>query len=205
MKTSTIARAFFALSAIHCGSSPKEKAPPSVEAPDSGEDAMLAPPDAVPDAPGFAADRRSMGPRLWIEATLAGGKNAGVELWASELGPVFGYSAHVHFDASHLSLSPDNASPEAPTVLAPDGPAKAVELWTQSAGDVGIGAVRRSPNLGEVPIVEATMLGSFMLEARRAGRSAIGIERAVVRRADGSFVSVSVAGGTLVTVDGGGS
>jgi hypothetical protein len=199
--------AWIALAAIACGSKTMEGVPPASNANDAGV-AIDDHPDAAPaiaDIPGFTADRRGTGPRLWIDAKVDGGRTAQLELWAADLGPVFGYSAHLRFDDGHLALAAGTAPPASATVLGQDDPAKAIELWTQGSGDVGFGAVRRSPEAGEVPIVDATKLGALTLEASRAGRSALTLDRAIVRRADGSFVPVTVSGGTLVTVEGGGS
>jgi len=158
-----------------------------------------------PDVPGFTKDPTATGARLWIEAKLVSDRDVEAEIWAAELGPVFGYTAHFSFDATLFELAPGQAPPDAPVVLGADDPAKAIELWTQAAGDVGLGAVRTSTLTGEIPVTAATRLGVVKLRASKSGHSSLGLLRVAVRRADGRFVPVSVAGGKLVILVGGAS
>jgi hypothetical protein len=198
MRDRTIACLLFVLPSISC--SPHHPGTPMMNAKDAGtldanEQAMA----------GFAPDVQPTGPRLWIDAKLTDPHHVDVDVWAAELGPTFGYVAHVRFDTGHLHPAPDAAPPSSPVALAPDDPSKAIELWTEASGDVGIGAVRTRPENQEIMLVEPTLLGTLKLEAARAGHSVLGLDRVSVRRVDSAFVPVETAGGVLTTTEGGAS
>lgn len=165
-----------------CGSDETEPTPASKTTPDP--------------TPLFTADAPTSGARMWLEVTDADGPVV-VSLWASELGGTFGWAAHVTFDPAALTASAaslDEAvlgGPQAAHVLAP------------KSGDVAFGAARRGTALGEVEIDQPTLLGSFQLDGEGASR--LDIDRVVVRRADGSFVAVTTAGGELDTREDGGA
>src|SRR5687767_13166121 len=98
------------------------------------------PPPAPTDADHFEVDADGSGPRLWVEAADVAGGAATFELWAAELGPTFGWSAHLTFDEGHLALDPAATPMVEPTVLG--GDAEAAHLAVPRGGDVALGSTR---------------------------------------------------------------
>ena len=148
--------------------------------------------------PGFLADAQGSGARMWIDAKLEGDADARVELWAAELGPVLGYSAHLRFDTEHLDLDPA-AGPSVEPALGATAD-EAVHLASALPGDLAFGGTRRSPTLGEADLGAATLLGHARLHARSVTTSRLSLERVVARRADGGYVQLTALGGELTTV-----
>ncbi len=164
-----------------------EASPPS--APDSG----LAS-DLQPATPGFAADPRPGGAALYLGVEDPGGSPR-LELWASGLGAVFGLAARVALDPARLGAA--NAKPT--TWLGPEAPKEARYLTLAAEGIIVLGAARRGPAAGERQLDAPTLLATAELVVRAAGRSRLELREVQVRRADGSFVPVAVAGGELTT------
>ena len=161
------------------------------------EDAAAAATGEAPKS-GFVADAQGSGARMWIDAKLNGDSDALVELWAAELGPVLGYSAHLRFDTEHLENDPAGAPSAEPALGA--AAEEAVHLATALPGDVAFGGTRRSPTLGEADLGAATLLGQARLHARAASTSRLSLERVVARRADGGYLQLTALGGELTTV-----
>ena len=148
--------------------------------------------------PGFVADAQGSGARMWIDAKVESDSDARVELWAAELGPVLGYSAHLRFDTEHLELDPAGGPTTEPALGAAAD--EAVHLATALPGDVAFGGTRRSPTVGEADLGAATLLGHARLHARAATTSRLSLDRVVARRADGGYVQLTALGGELTTV-----
>ncbi len=143
----------------------------------------------------FTPDASSSGAALWLEAERVP-DGVAVTLWGRELGDVFGWSAHVAGLDAALVVS-------SATVEERLGPAEeALYLAAPRPGDVALGGSRRAPELGDVSLAEAATLASVRLHAAGAVVSRLELAQAVVRRADGSYVGVTTAGGTLDTEGG---
>jgi hypothetical protein len=139
--------------------------------------------------PGFAASPAPGGPALITTATLGEPGHADVTIEGHELGALFGLSFHVTVAAGNASL--DDASTTA--TLALD---RLVARVDDDGNDVAFGGTRLDPATGDVAIDDGS-LAAVHVTAQEAGDVELRIERAVVRRADGSFIPVAVAGGTL--------
>jgi hypothetical protein len=144
---------------------------------------------------GFSPDVAAEGPRIWLEAALDGDA-ARVELWAADLGPVFGYAGHLEWDAGHLGL---DGAPSSDDLLAAGDAKTAVHVWTGVAGDLSFGGTRRAPALGEVEIDQPLRVGVVTLRTLAEKQSRLTPSRVIVRRGDGSYVATAAIGGTLVT------
>ena len=180
--------AMVAAAALSCGCSGDE----------TGSDGPPAPPPGS-----FEAEAAGSGPRLWLEAQLDGAMSATVGLWGAELGPVFGWSAHITgYGGEHLA--PDGDPTVEPAALAPADPAQALGFAKiQRPTDIALGASRLSPELGEVTIDLPTELARVVLQPLGPGESELRIEQVVIRRSDGSYQTASVYGGVLTTAGGG--
>ena len=160
------------------------------------------PPPAPTDADHFDVDADGSGPRLWVEAADVSAGAATFELWAAELGPTFGWSAHLTFDEEHLALDPSVPPMVEPTVLGPGGDAEAAHLAVPRGGHVALGSTRRARDLGDVTIDAPVRLAAVRLAAADAGASRVAPARAIVRTAEGGWVAVTTAGGTFTSVGG---
>jgi hypothetical protein len=143
----------------------------------------------------WTADAMPEGAALWLEAERVDGAIA-VTLWGSQLGGVFGWSAHVAgFDGA---LIVDSAIVDERLGAADE----AMHLVKPRPTDVALGGTRLGPELGEVAIDDRTRLGELRLSTASATVSRIDVRQAIVRRADRSYVSVTAAGGELDTQGG---
>jgi len=152
-----------------------------------------APVGCVPGVqPGFvpAPAPPTGGPALVTTATLGDAGHADVTIAARELGAVFGVSFHL--TASNATL--DDAATSGTLALALNRVLARVDDGARN--DAAFGGTRLDPADGDVAIDDGA-LASVHLTANEAGAIELHIERAVVRKADGSFVPVAVAGGTL--------
>jgi hypothetical protein len=122
---------------------------------------------------------------LVATATLGAPGHADVVIEGRALGPLFGLSFHV--TATNAALDEVKAG----DALALDRTVARID-----GNDVALGGTRLDPQSGDVALEEGA-LASFHVTAVEAGDVELRIERAVVRRADGSFMPVAVAGGTL--------
>lgn len=138
--------------------------------------------------PGFAPSAAPVGPALVANATLGEPGHANVTIEGRELGALFGLSFHVTATNARLSNAATTDALPLDRVLA--------RIDAKDDGDVAFGGTRLDPANGDVAIEDGA-LASLHVEASEPGDVELRIERAVVRRADGSFVPVAVAGGTL--------
>ncbi len=142
------------------------------------------------------------GPRLWLDVVLNEHEDATVQLWAAELGSVFGYSVHLEYDPNHLVLD-ETAGPQIDlSVFTADGQDNGLSLIVTESGDVGLGAMRRSPALSEVQLNEPIQLATVAFKAQQPAQSELRLTRIVVREASGEYVAVQAGGGVLKTVGG---
>ncbi len=139
----------------------------------------------------FTPDEATQGPRLWLDVTPNEG-NLNVTLWGSELGKVFGWSAHVGYDEASLALGSAQVHE---AVLGADAP----NLASARVGDVALGATLRSPDDEQVTIDTPTELALVALDITAKAASRLDLERVAVRRVDGSYVAVATMGGALDT------
>lgn len=145
--------------------------------------------------PGFApAGAPPDGPALVATATLGDAGHADVTVEGRELGALFGLSFHV--TATNATL--DDA--QTTLALALDRVVARVDDSATEEADVAFGGTRLDPAAGDVTVDDGA-LATVHVQALEAGDVELRIERAVVRRADGSFVPVAVAGGTLTLED----
>lgn len=161
--------------------------------------------DGEPDAPledaagdvaaslGFVPDAPPSGAALWLD--VQGEAPDTVEVWSAGLGPVFGLSFHIRYDAQHVAVeAAQMASP-----LDSELPGEALYLARVAEGDVAFGGTRKGTGAGEATVDQPLRLATFRLSPRDGGTSRLDLTHVVVRRADGGFVSVETAGGTLQT------
>ena len=141
------------------------------------------------------------GARLWLEGA-GDGSVATVTVWAAELGPVFGYSLHVTYDANLFALDPNVVPRAEASVLEAGQPADAIHLYALRSDHVGLAGTRTSPALDEVAIDAPTLLYSLPLQATRGGHPPFGLDRVSVRRRDGSYLPVRATGGAFAVSGG---
>jgi hypothetical protein len=153
------------------------------------------PPPPGPATKLFEREAQPTGPRLWLDATRDGDGVVHIEVHGAELGEVFGWAAHVHFDAEAVTIETGGVGETL------GGDAEAAKLLSVQAGDASLGQARRGPALGGVLVDEPALLATLDVGAEGAPTE-VSLERAIVRRADGSYVEVTAAGG-LLTPDGG--
>lgn len=137
----------------------------------------------------FVPASEASGPRIWVDAERRDGSVV-LRVSGAELGEVFGWGTHVTHDAAAFDVS----GAEVLGALGDD--ASATRIASAGPGDVAFGEARRGPSLGGVVVDEPTVLAEVRLaDAKKA--TSVGLERAVVRRADGSWVGVALVGGQL--------
>lgn len=102
------------------------------------------------------------------------------------LGPIFGLATTLTFDPRHLAVADAHLEPAA---LGPSG--EVAEFLAVERDRIAFGIARRGPALGD------RALGSDRIATVRftagEGESVLALSRTMVRRADESFISVSVA------------
>lgn len=144
--------------------------------------------DAGPTTPTFSGGTVT-GTGLWMTADLSQPTAPRVHVWGQQLGATFGYAFHVALKGSGVSVSD--------VVIEPALGGDATSITGGTDSDRSFGAVRRGPSAGTVVIDAPTLLGSFTVTAAQAADVRLVLERAQVRRVDGSFVPLQVEGGTL--------
>lgn len=153
----------------------------------------------LPSGARFVADEGT-GARLWLEVAEEQPDRLLVRVWAAELGSVFGFAAHLTFDSARLELDGDRV---AALDLTPwGGPVDSSQLLATLSGDVALGAARRGPGLGDVPIEQPTELASVPLRVLDPASTRLDLGTVIVRRADGSYQPTGALGGTLDTTGG---
>lgn len=146
--------------------------------------------DTPPPEPAlFERAAEPAGPRLWLSATRDADGVVRIEVHGAELGQVFGWAAHVRWDAEAVTVEAGGVA------QALGGDAEAASLVTLQEGDAAFGEARRGTALGGVAIDEPALLAT--LDVGGDGPSQVSLERAMVRRADGSYVEITTAGGLL--------
>ena len=148
------------------------------------------PPPPEPAAKLFAREAEATGPRLWLDATRDEDGVIRIEVHGAELGQVFGWAAHVRFDAEAVTVETGVIGETL------GGDAEAAKLSSVQAGDASLGEARRGPARVGVAIDEPALLATLDVGADGAPTE-VSLERAIVRRADGSYVEIATAGGLL--------
>ncbi|MDP1922498.1 MAG: hypothetical protein Q8L14_40025 [Myxococcales bacterium] len=144
--------------------------------------------DAGPMTPTFSGSTVT-GTGLWMTADLTQPNAPRVHVWGQQLGATFGYAFHVALKGSDVAVSE--------VVVEPALGADATSITGGTGTDRSFGAVRRGPAAGTTVIDTATLLASFTVTAAQAADVRLVIERAQVRRVDGTFVPLQVEGATL--------
>ena len=151
------------------------------------------PPDPpAPDTPSFTAAPGSA-PSLRLTGAFDGPQLT-VEIWAEELGPVFGVAGRLRFDPTHLEVERAELEP----ALLPD----AAELIRSDADRIVFGVARKGASLGDAPLEGSVLLATVRFTPLRAGDSELSLSRAMVRRADGSFLPAAFLGAGVHTAGG---
>jgi hypothetical protein len=152
-------------------------------------------PEPQPESRLFAREAEPTGPRLWLDATRDEAGAIRIEVHGAELGEVFGWAAHVRWDEAAFTIESGGVGETL------GGEAEAARLTSLQAGDAALGEARRGPASGAVAIDAPAILATLDVGGE-SGPSEVRLERAIVRRADGSYVEIATAGG-LLTTDGG--
>ena len=156
-----------------------------------GDDETGSPePKPEPEVAAFQRDAEPAGPRLWLDGTRGDDGRLRIELRGAELGEVLGWAAHVRHDADAFAIEAGAITEALGSTV------EAAQLVSVGAGDTALGEARRGVALGPVTIDEPAVLAVLDIGEPQA-TSPIGLERVVVRRADGSWVDVATAGGVL--------
>jgi len=116
-----------------------------------------------------------------------------LQVWAQGLGTIFGLACHLEFDGARFAAG----APVLEPALGADAAGEAGYLSAVRTGDVALGAARREPDAGEVELTTPTLVATIPLTIVSAGTSRIDLTSTEVRRADGSYVPVALAGGRL--------
>lgn len=172
-----------------CGRPSEPLAPDAAVAPDAS---VVSSDAGVADAgsqPRFDAEQKPTGAGLWVEADLTNPARPRLEVWARNLGQVFGVAFHVKVDAAVMQL--DEASTE--LALGPD----ARHLEYLLPGDVAFALVRPGPSAGEQDLTAPTRLAVMQLSSLSTSPTAVTFSRVQARRIDGSFVPLTAVGGLL--------
>ena len=169
--------------ATGCGSSDSQT--PSVADTDSGADASQSTvfqADAIPDGPSLSIDVDTSHP----EAPVA-------RVVGHQLGSVFGIACHVVFTGSTFSAHDPVVQP----FLGADEAGKARYLAKASPTEVALAGVRRGVAAGEIELPDPVVIGTVPIAIGSAGTVRIELSQAQVRRADGTWTAVKLAGGNL--------
>jgi hypothetical protein len=150
------------------------------------------PPTRTPDpfdaGPSFTSGTVT-GTGLWLTTDFTRPEAPRLQVWGQQFGATFGYAFHVAVRGSNAALSD--------AVVEPALGADATTVVGGNQGDRLFGSVRRGPSAGTKVIETPTLLATLTIASLRAGEAEVVIERAQVRRSDGSLVPVKVVGGTL--------
>ena len=152
----------------------------------------------VPLSPGFTPESPPAGAAVWLTCDLTQPEAPVVQVWARELDQVFGLAGHVRYDAEHLAVSEVAMA----TPLGADAAGEAADLGAPHLGDVAFGGARRGPAVGAIEVTDPALVATLSMRALKAAQSRLTIDDLVVRRADGSLVAASAAGGALTTAGG---
>ncbi len=162
---------------------------------DAGEDVIGDGEEEAVTTPGFEADPAPEGAALYVDVDVSDPDAPVATVWASDLGPVFGIALHVVLDGAHVTAHDVVVEP----FLGSDSAGEAEYLSGPGTADVSLGAARRGPGAGEVDVTDPVLVATIPLDVVEHGSTRIEITRFQVRRADGSFTAVDVAGGLLTT------
>lgn len=156
--------------------------------PDAGiPDAGMPDAGPVPVLPRFDADPLPPGAALFTKADLTDPKAPKLEIWAQGVGPVLGLAFHVAVDGAQLRIDAAGADP----VMG----LEARYLQKVRGADVAFGLARLG---GETALMAPVRVAIVLLTPLGAVDGAVRVERAVARRADGTYVPLQVAGGKVV-------
>jgi hypothetical protein len=157
-------------------------------------DAGIPPADAgAPDAgvsAHFEPDALPTGAALWLQADLSDAKAPKLEVWAQGISPIFGLAFHLGLDPAQLKVETAGAEP----VMGLDGR----YLQKARGGDVAFGLTHVEAASGETDLTAAKRIAVLQLSVLGPVDSRLTLGRVLARKADGSFVAVSVAAGRLV-------
>ncbi|MBW2261544.1 MAG: hypothetical protein JRG91_06170 [Deltaproteobacteria bacterium] len=162
---------------------------------DAGEDVIADVQEEVVVTPGFEADPEPEGPGVYVDVDVTDPDAPVATVWAADMGPVFGIALHVTLDGTHVAAHDAAIEP----CLGSDSAGEAEYLVGPGASDVSLGAVRRGPDAGEVEITAPVLVATIPLTVVAHGASRVEVTSVQVRRADGSFTAIEVAGGLLTT------
>jgi hypothetical protein len=144
------------------------------------------PPPPPPDEARFDAEPAA-GPALRLEGEFTGDILT-VDVVADELGSVFGVAARLTFASDHLAVADAQLT---------DLLGERAELLRVDDGAVVIGIARKE---GEA--IADGVLATVRFDSLRPGDSSLALTRAMVRRADGSFVPAAFLGASVHTAGG---
>jgi hypothetical protein len=149
------------------------------------------PPDPPPpDTPRFT-EAEGSSPSLRLAGTLA--DDLRVDVLADGLGSIFGLAARLAFDPTHLAVEEAE--------LAPGLLSDPAQLIRTDAGAIAFGVTKKGAALGD-EMLSSERIATVRFRVLRAGDSELELARAMVRRADGSFVPASFLGAELHTAGG---
>src|SRR5688500_17350413 len=115
-----------------------------------------------PETALFERASEPTGPRLWLDATRDADGRVRIEIHGAELGEVFGWAAHVRWDAAALEVDAGGA------LQTLGGETEAATIFTWEDGDAAFGEARRGPSLGGVEVREPTLLATLDVGAAEA-------------------------------------
>ncbi len=144
---------------------------------------------------------RASGPALWLEGQLQEG-HATIEVWAGNLGEVFGYSLHLTYDREHLRALPEEEGDLNQLVLGAGRAAPPIYLRREGPDAVILGAVRYGVAEGEHPVMNPVRVATARLKVLKDGTSSLRLEKTMVRRSNGAFTATQATGARLVTTGG---
>jgi hypothetical protein len=153
-------------------------------------------PDSGPQT-GFKEDPHATGASVYLTVDVSNPSAPAATLWATQLGPVFGLALRLKLDPTRLVATLARTEPW----LGADEPKAARYLVVSGPDTVSFGAVRRGPAAGEQTVNAPVKLATIPLHVVATGQSRLEIADLQVRRADGTFVPVTSAGGTLTLLD----
>jgi hypothetical protein len=139
----------------------------------------------------LSAEPRAAGAAVWIEGEVSPEGEARVEIWAAELGALFGLSLHLRYPASEVELG------EVELVELLGAEPDAHYIVTSRPGDLSLGGTRAAPSGGEVELSAPTRLAGVQLRWSAEESAVLALERQQVRRVDGSFVEARCSGAEL--------
>ena len=146
--------------------------------------------DPKPKKASFEREAEPNGPRLWLDGARGADGRLRIQVYGAELGQVFGWAAHVRYDAGAFAVETGALTETLGQTT------EAARFVSLAEGDAALGEARRGAALGGAAIDEPTVLAVLEIGEPEA-TSDVALDRVMVRRADGSWVEVATAGGVL--------